>query len=81
MTPLCCGSDLDRWSKLLRSEKGDPAPDVFIPRDDFALMLVNDKDETLRKELAAWFSAIKVRDGDYQHGKRGSRTRTSILCS
>lgn len=57
---------IPRWGKLLRPEKGDPTPDVFVPRDDFTFIVVTGKDEELPKEALAWMTVIRVRDSEQQ---------------
>lgn len=57
---------IDRWGKLLRPEKGDPTPDVFVPRDDFTFIVVTAKDEELPKEALAWMTVIRVGDAGQQ---------------
>lgn len=55
-----------RWSKLLRPEKGDPTPDLFVPRDDFTFIVVTGKDEELPKEALTWMTAIRVGKSEQQ---------------
>lgn len=55
-----------RWGKILRPEKGDPTPDLFVPRDDFTFIVVTGKDEELSKEALAWMTVIRVRDSEQQ---------------
>lgn len=50
-----------RWGELLRSEKGDPTPDLFAPRDSFAFIVVT-KEESLPEEVRQWMAVIRVRD-------------------
>lgn len=60
--------DTDRWGKLLRTEKGDPAPDLFTPRDDFTFILVTGKDEPLPAELLVWMTVIRIRGAEQASG-------------
>lgn len=59
----------DRWSKLLRPEKGDPASDLFAPRDDFTFILVTGKDE-IPEEALAWTTVIRVREAGQAGGDK-----------
>lgn len=56
----------DRWGKLLRPDKGDPTPDLFVPRDDFTFIVVTGKDEELPKEALTWMTVIRVGDAEQQ---------------
>lgn len=56
------------WSKLLRPDQGDPAPDLFMPRDDFAFILITGKDEPLRPEVTTRLSVIHVLEAESNDG-------------
>lgn len=56
----------DRWGRLLRPDKGDPTPDLFVPRDDFTFIVVTGKDEELPKEALARMAVIRVGDSEQQ---------------
>lgn len=56
----------DRWGKLMRPDKGDPTPDLFLPRDDFTFIVVTGKEEALPEEVLAWMTTIRVGDVEQQ---------------
>lgn len=59
-----------RWGKLLRPDKGDPTPDLFVPRDDFTFIVVTGKDAELPKEALACMTVIRVGDAGQQQQQR-----------
>lgn len=56
-----------RWSKLLRPDKGDPTPDLFVPRDDFTFILITGNDE-LPEEAILKMAVIRVKDAEQESG-------------
>lgn len=64
----CFASNAVRWGKLLRPEKGDPSPDLFIPSGDFAFILVTGREDQLPPKARARFAVIHIRDGETTNG-------------
>lgn len=68
LTSTVLSIDTGRWSKLLRSERGDPTPDLFTPRDDFTFILVTGEDEPLPAELLVRMTVVRVLGAEQASG-------------
>ncbi|CAM9382190.1 unnamed protein product, partial [Discosporangium mesarthrocarpum] len=60
----------ETWGRLLRQDQGDPEAGSFLPRDDFVLILLINKDHELPPEVSTQLAVVWVLSAEELGGEK-----------